>query len=198
TLQQEAGRKLRFSSSRTMSVAQRLYENGYITYMRTDSVNLSETAVAAARSQVAKIYGEQYLSPSPRRYASKVKAAQEAPAAFRPAGGSFKTPERLAREVGPDEAKLYDRIWRRTMASQMADAVGVTVTARIGAVADDGRDTVWGASGRTITFPGFLAAYVQGRDAEDADDEEGVLPPLEEGDRKSTRLNSSHVKASYA
>lgn len=181
TLQQEAGRKLRFSSSRTMSVAQRLYENGYITYMRTDSVNLSETAVAAARSQVAKIYGEQYLSPSPRRYASKVKGAQEAHEAIRPAGESFKTPEQVAREVGPDEAKLYDLIWRRTMASQMADAVGVTVTARIGAVADDGRDTVWGASGRTITFPGFLAAYVQGRDEEDADDEEGVLPPLEEG-----------------
>ena len=181
TLQQEAGRKLRFSSSRTMSVAQRLYENGYITYMRTDSVNLSETAVAAARSQVAKIYGEQYLSPSPRRYASKVKGAQEAHEAIRPAGESFKTPEQVAREVGPDEAKLYDLIWRRTMASKMADAVGVTVTARIGAVADDGRDTVWGASGRTITFPGFLAAYVQGRDEEDADDEEGVLPPLEEG-----------------
>ena len=181
TLQQEAGRKLRFSSSRTMSVAQRLYENGYITYMRTDSVNLSETAVAAARSQVAKIYGEQDLSPSPRRYASKVKGAQEAHEAIRPAGESFKTPEQVAREVGPDEAKLYDLIWRRTMASQMADAVGVTVTARIGAVADDGRDTVWGASGRTITFPGFLAAYVQGRDEEDADDEEGVLPPLEEG-----------------
>ncbi|HEX6947652.1 MAG TPA: type I DNA topoisomerase [Acidimicrobiia bacterium] len=181
TLQQEAGRKLRFSSSRTMSVAQRLYENGYITYMRTDSVNLSDIAVSAARAQVAKIYGEQYLSETPRRYASKVKGAQEAHEAIRPAGETFKTPEQVAREVGPDEAKLYDLIWRRTMASQMADAVGVTVTVRIGAATADGRDTVWGASGRTITFPGFLAAYVQGSDEEEPQDDEAVLPPLEEG-----------------
>ncbi|MFO7300497.1 MAG: type I DNA topoisomerase [Actinomycetes bacterium] len=182
TLQQEAGRKLRFSSSRTMSVAQRLYENGYITYMRTDSVNLSDQAVSAARAAVAKLYGEQYLSPAPRRYASKVKGAQEAHEAIRPAGDVWRTPEEVAREVGADEAKLYELIWRRTVASQMADAAGVIVTVRLGARTSDGRDTVWGASGRTITFPGFLAVYVQGtEEGDESEDDETVLPPLDEG-----------------
>jgi DNA topoisomerase I len=184
TLQQEAGRKLRYSSSRTMSVAQRLYENGFITYMRTDSVELSETAVSAARSQIAKLYGDEYLSPSPRTYSGKqAKGAQEAHEAIRPAG-DFLTPEQVAADVGRDEAALYDLIWKRTVASQMADAKGVTVSVRLGATATSGEDVVFSASGRTITFPGFLRAYVQGSDDPESelDDKEKILPPLEEGD----------------
>jgi DNA topoisomerase-1 len=166
-----------------MSVAQRLYENGHITYMRTDSTSLSDTAVAAARSQISKLYGQEYLSPKPRVYASKVKGAQEAHEAIRPAGETFPTPEQIAASVGPDEARLYDLIWKRTIASQMADARGVSVSARIGAKAGDGRSTVFGTSGRTITFPGFLRAYVQGSDDPDTelDDKESILPPLTEG-----------------
>ncbi len=185
TLQQEAGRKLRFSSSRTMSVAQRLYENGYITYMRTDSTALSDTAVASARTQISKLYGQNFLSPKPRVYASKVKGAQEAHEAIRPAGDdTFQTPEQVAAKVGPDEARLYELIWRRTVASQMADAVGVSVSARLGAEASDHRAAVFATSGRTITFPGFLKAYVQGSDdpESDADDKERVLPALAAGD----------------
>jgi DNA topoisomerase-1 len=184
TLQQEAGRKLRFSSSRTMSVAQRLYENGYITYMRTDSTALSESAVDSARSQIAKLYGEEYLSPKPRVYASRVKGAQEAHEAIRPAGETFRTPEQIGAEVGPDEARLYDLIWKRTLASQMADAVGVTVSARLAAATSEGVRAVFNTSGRTITFPGFLRAYVQGADdpESDLDDREEILPPLTEGD----------------
>ncbi|HLF60189.1 MAG TPA: type I DNA topoisomerase [Acidimicrobiia bacterium] len=184
TLQQEAGRKLRFSSSRTMSVAQRLYENGHITYMRTDSTALSESAVASARSQIAKLYGEEYLSPKPRVYASKVKGAQEAHEAIRPAGETFRTPEQIGAEVGPDEARLYELIWKRTLASQMADAVGVTVSARLGATSSEGVRAVFATSGRTITFPGFLRAYVQGADdpESDLDDREEILPPMTEGD----------------
>jgi DNA topoisomerase I len=184
TLQQEAGRKLRYSSSRTMSVAQRLYENGYITYMRTDSVELSDAAVSASRSQVAKLYGEEYLSPSPRKYSGKqAKGAQEAHEAIRPAG-DFLTPEQVSAGIGPDEAALYDLIWKRTVASQMADAKGVTVSVRLGARASTGEDAVFAASGRTITFPGFLRAYVQGSDDPESelDDREKVLPPLAEGD----------------
>ena len=137
TLQQEAARKLRFSSSRTMSVAQRLYENGYITYMRTDSTSLADSAVASARAQITKLYGQEYLSPKPRTFASKVKGAQEAHEAIRPAGDDqFQTPEQVATLVGPDEGRLYDLIWKRTIASQMADAVGFTVSARLGAQVD--------------------------------------------------------------
>ncbi len=185
TLQQEAARKLRFSSSRTMSVAQRLYENGYITYMRTDSTSLAESAVASARSQIAKLYGEEYLSPKPRTYASKVKGAQEAHEAIRPAGDDqFQTPEQMASAVGPDEARLYELIWKRTLASQMADAVGVSVSARLGAETADGRKAVFGTSGRTITFPGFMRVYVQGSDDPESDpeDKERALPPLTAGD----------------
>jgi DNA topoisomerase-1 len=185
TLQQEAGRKLRFSSSRTMSVAQRLYENGHITYMRTDSVELSDAAIAAARSQITKLYGEEYLSPSPRKYSGKqAKGAQEAHEAIRPAGETFQTPEQLAQEVGPDEAALYRLIWQRTVASQMADAKGTSVSVRLGANTGDGREAIFAASGRTITFPGFLKAYVQGSDDPDAelDDRESILPPLNEND----------------
>ena len=179
TLQQDAGRKLGFSSSRTMSVAQRLYENGYITYMRTDSIALSETAVKAARSQITKLYGEEYLSPKPRVYTSKVKGAQEAHEAIRPSGDSFPTPEQVAVKVGQDEARLYDLIWKRTIASQMADAKGFTVSVRIAAIASDGRAALFSAGGRTITFPGFLKAYVEGTDdSADLDDKETRLPEL--------------------
>jgi DNA topoisomerase I len=184
TLQQEAGRKLRFSSSRTMSVAQRLYENGYITYMRTDSIELADAAVAAARGQVAKLYGDTYLSPSPRKFSGKqAKGAQEAHEAIRPAG-DFLTPEQVGADVGRDEAALYDLIWKRTVASQMADAKGVSVSVRLGASASSGEDVVFGASGRTITFPGFLRAYVEGSDDPESelDDKEKILPPLEAGD----------------
>ena len=184
TLQQDAGRKLRYSSSRTMSVAQRLYENGYITYMRTDSVELSDTALSASRSQITKLYGQQYLSPSPRKYTGKqAKGAQEAHEAIRPAG-DFLTPEQVGTRVGADEAALYDLIWKRTVASQMADAKGVTVSVRLGATSSRGEHAVFAASGRTITFPGFLRAYVEGSDDPESelDDREKVLPPLNEGD----------------
>jgi DNA topoisomerase-1 len=186
TLQQEAGRRLRFSSARTMSVAQRLYENGYITYMRTDSTSLAQSAIASARSQISKLYGEEYLSPKPRAYASKVKGAQEAHEAIRPAGDEhFQTPEQVATAVGQDEARLYELIWKRTLASQMADAVGVTVSARLGADAADGRKTVFSTSGRTITFPGFMRVYALGNEKEEpeSDEKERTLPPLAAGDR---------------
>jgi DNA topoisomerase-1 len=168
TLQQEAGRKLRFSAQRTMQTAQRLYENGYITYMRTDSTNLSETAVAAARQQARQLYGADYVPDQPRRYAGKVKNAQEAHEAIRPSGDTFRTPGDVRAELSGDEYRLYELIWRRTVASQMADAKGVTASVRLGATTADGTDAEFSASGRVITFPGFLAAYV-----EDTDDEDG-------------------------
>ncbi len=183
TLQQEAGRKLRFSASRTMSVAQRLYENGYITYMRTDSTTLSDAALAAARAEIGRLYGTDYLPPKPRSHAQKVTTAQEAHEAIRPAGDTWKTPQQVAKEVGPDEARLYDLIWKRTIASQMTDAVGETVSVRLGATASDGRDAEFATSGRIITFPGFLRAYVEGSDDPEAelDDQERRLPSLAEG-----------------
>src|SRR5437763_7309642 len=189
TLQQEAGRKLRFSSARTMQVAQRLYENGYITYMRTDSTTLSEEALAAARSQASKLYGPDYVPAQPRRYVKTVKNAQEAHEAIRPAGESFRTPDQVSRELNGDEQRLYDLIWKRTVASQMADAVGRTVSVRFGAIATDGSDAAFSASGRTITFPGYMRAYVEGADDPDAEleDRETFLPPLAEGDQLSAR-----------
>ncbi len=184
TLQMEASRKLRFGSARTMSVAQRLYENGYITYMRTDSVTLSTEAMAEARSQVGKLYGQDYVPPSARLYGNKAKNAQEAHEAIRPAGQKWRTPEQVSREIGRDEAKLYELIWKRTLASQMPDAKGETVSVRLGATATDGRDAEFSASGRTITFAGFLKIYVESLDDPNAktDDEESILPPLAEGD----------------
>jgi len=183
TLQQEAGRKLRFAASRTMSVAQRLYEAGYITYMRTDSTALSGAAVAAARNQITQLYGPEYLPKQPRTYANKVKNAQEAHEAIRPSGDRFRTPEQVTPEVGQDEARLYDLIWKRTVASQMNDAVGESVSVRLGATAADGTDAEFSASGRTITFPGFLRAYVEGSDDPEADldDQETRLPNLTKG-----------------
>lgn len=183
TLQQEGGRKLRMSSRQVMSVAQSLYQNGYITYMRTDSTTLSETALTAARAQVRQMYGEEYLPPSPRTYDRKVKNAQEAHEAIRPAGDSFRTPAAVRSELSRDEARLYELIWQRTVASQMADARGQTVSVRLGATASDGRDAEFSASGRTIVFPGYMRAYVEGSDDPDAalDDRETILPILTVG-----------------
>jgi len=183
TLQQEGGRKLRMSSRQVMSVAQSLYQNGYITYMRTDSTTLSETALGAARAQVRQLYGADYLPPAPRTYDRKVKNAQEAHEAIRPAGETFRTPESLAGELRGDELRLYELIWKRTVASQMVDARGQSVSVRIGATAGDGRDAEFAASGRSITFPGYLRAYVEGTDDPDAalDDRETLLPVLRVG-----------------
>ena len=180
TLQQEAARKMRFSSSQTMRTAQRLYENGYITYMRTDSVNLSETAITAARRQIAELYGASNVPPQPRRYTGKVKNAQEAHEAIRPAGDNFRTPGEVAKELSTDEFKLYELIWRRTIASQMTDAVGNSVSVRIRAISTAGEEVDFGASGKTITDPGFLRAYVESSDDEtaEADDAERRLPTL--------------------
>ncbi|MBV8995337.1 MAG: type I DNA topoisomerase [Pseudonocardiales bacterium] len=186
TLQQEAGRKLRFSAERTMRTAQRLYENGYITYMRTDSITLSETAIAAARDQARELYGERFLHDGPRQYTRKVKNAQEAHEAIRPAGETFATPGQLAGALDADEFRLYELIWQRTVASQMADARGTTMSVRITGVSATGEQCSFAASGRTITFPGFLKAYVETVDEEaggEADDAERRLPQLTEGQR---------------
>ena len=184
TLQQEASRKLGMSSSVTMSVAQRLYENGYITYMRTDSTTLSGDAVNAARSQVRELYGADYLPDSPRVYASKVKNAQEAHEAIRPAGESFRTPAQTG--LTGEQFRLYELIWMRTVASQMKDAVGQSVTIRLGGAAATGEDVVFSASGRVITFHGFLKAYVEGTDeGRQKDDAETRLPAVEQGDAVS-------------
>jgi len=187
TLQQEASRKFGFGAQRTMSIAQRLYEGGFITYMRTDSVTLSQTAINAARAQVAELYGAAYLPEKPRVYTAKVKNAQEAHEAIRPAGESFRTPAETG--LSGDERKLYELIWKRTIASQMADARGEQMSVRIGAQSADGRDVEFGASGRTITFHGFLKAYVESVEGPDAqgDDQQTKLPQLREGEHVSAR-----------
>jgi DNA topoisomerase I len=192
TLQQEAGRKLRFSSARTMRVAQDLYESGFITYMRTDSTTLSEQALSAARAQAAELYGPSYVPTAPRQYNKKVKNAQEAHEAIRPAGETFRTPAQTG--LSGDARRLYELVWMRTVASQMADANGQSVQVRIAAQAAPGAavgalgagalDVEFATSGRTITFPGFLRAYVEGSDDPDAElgDREVRLPVLIEGD----------------
>ncbi|MFJ5728747.1 type I DNA topoisomerase [Streptomyces paradoxus] len=182
TLQQEASRKLGFGAKATMQIAQKLYENGYITYMRTDSTTLSDTAVSAARAQVTQLYGADYLPPQPRTYAGKVKNAQEAHEAIRPSGDRFRTPAETG--LTGDQFKLYELIWKRTVASQMKDATGNSVTVKIGGTAADGRDVEFSASGKTITFHGFLKAYVEGADDPNAelDDRERRLPQVSEGD----------------
>ncbi|WP_128375350.1 type I DNA topoisomerase [Streptomyces cavernae] len=182
TLQQEASRKLGFGAKATMQIAQKLYENGFITYMRTDSTTLSDTAVAAARAQVTQLYGADYLPPQPRTYAGKVKNAQEAHEAIRPSGDRFRTPAETG--LTGDQFKLYELIWKRTVASQMKDATGNSVTVKIGGTAADGRDVEFTASGKTITFHGFLKAYVEGADDPNAelDDRERRLPQVAEGD----------------
>lgn len=182
TLQQEASRKLGFGAKATMQVAQKLYENGFITYMRTDSTTLSDTAIAAARAQVTQLYGADYLPAQPRTYAGKVKNAQEAHEAIRPSGDRFRTPAETG--LTGDQFKLYELIWKRTVASQMKDAVGNSVTVKIAGTASDGRDAEFSASGKTITFHGFLKAYVEGADDPNAelDDRERRLPQVSEGD----------------
>ncbi|WNO73227.1 type I DNA topoisomerase [Streptomyces sp. AM8-1-1] len=182
TLQQEASRKLGFGAKATMQVAQKLYENGFITYMRTDSTTLSDTAVSAARAQVTQLYGANYLPDKPRVYAGKVKNAQEAHEAIRPSGDRFRTPAETG--LTGDQFKLYELIWKRTVASQMKDATGNSVTVKIGGVAADGRDAEFTASGKTITFHGFMKAYVEGADDPNAelDDRERRLPQVAEGD----------------
>jgi DNA topoisomerase I len=201
TLQQEASRKLRFSAQTTMRIAQRLYENGYITYMRTDSTTLSESALTAAREQAASLFGGEYVPPQPRRYERKVKNAQEAHEAIRPSGDSFRKPQEVRSELSADEHALYELIWMRTIASQMKDAQGQTVSLRIesnatgveGSAADASslsEVVEFGASGTVITFRGFLAAYEEGRDDDRSaqeDDEERRLPNVSEGDAVELR-----------
>ncbi|QLE73235.1 type I DNA topoisomerase [Streptomyces rectiverticillatus] len=182
TLQQEASRKLGFGAKATMQVAQKLYENGFITYMRTDSTTLSDTAVNAARAQVTQLYGADYLPEKPRTYAGKVKNAQEAHEAIRPSGDRFRTPAETG--LTGDQFRLYELIWKRTVASQMKDATGNSVTVRIAGRASDGREAEFSASGKTITFHGFMKAYVEGADDPNAelDDRERRLPQVAEGD----------------
>ena len=195
TLQQEASRKLRMNPRETMRVAQSLYENGFITYMRTDSTVLSGQAVAAARAQVAELYGAEYVPERPRVYASKSKGAQEAHEAIRPAGDHFRTPAQVSGELTGAQFRLYELIWKRTVASQMADAVGstatVTVEVPLTPVAGESRDSGptfstagLTASGTVITFRGFLAAYEEGRDAERYQDDAGAAAK----DSKDVRL----------
>ncbi len=213
TLQQEAGRKLRMSTRQAMRVAQSLYENGYITYMRTDSTNLSEQAVRAARRQATELYGPEYVPNAPRVYASTSKNAQEAHEAIRPAGDSFRTPAQVAGELRGDEFRLYELVWKRTVASQMADARGSTASVRIAVPVPAGevslparstdradgatpaagrsvREAEFAASGTVISFRGFLAAYEEGRDEDrntDAQNDERRLPVLAAGDALAVR-----------
>lgn len=182
TLQQEASNRLRWGGQRTMRVAQSLYENGYITYMRTDSVNLSEQAISAARSQARELYGPEYVPDAPRLYKSKVKNAQEAHEAIRPAGDVFRTPGEVSGELNPDEFALYDLIWKRTVASQMVNAQVATTTVKLGAAAADGTDAEFTASGTVVVFPGFYAALKDIVEDSDDDDRERELPNLAEGD----------------
>ncbi|HUD16262.1 MAG TPA: type I DNA topoisomerase, partial [Acidimicrobiales bacterium] len=189
TLQQEAGRKLRFSSKRAMQIAQRLYEDGWITYMRTDSTTLSSQALDAARAQASSLYGPEYVPDQPRRYERKVKNAQEAHEAIRPAGESFRTPDEASRALSGDEFRLYDLIWKRTVASQMADATGTSAQVRLLGTShgtDGGgsdREAEFSASGKVIQFPGYLRAYVEGEDDPEAElaDREVHLPAVTEG-----------------
>ena len=191
TLQQEAGRKLHFTSERTMRIAQRLYENGHITYMRTDSTTLSASGIDAARAQALELYGPEYVASSPRQYTRKVKNSQEAHEAIRPAGETFATPRQLRGQLDAEEFRLYELIWQRTVASQMSDAKGQTATLTIGAKATSGEDVQFRATGRTITFPGFLKAYVETSTTAEgnkvADNAEKRLPVLHEGDELLTR-----------
>ncbi len=177
TLQQESNRKLRLSARDTMRVAQNLYEQGYITYMRTDSVHLSDQAIAAARSCVEKLYGQQYLSPQPRQYTTKSKGAQEAHEAIRPAGNTFRTPQETP--LGGRELAIYDLIWKRTVACQMADSRQTQITVQLQV-----EDAGFRSSGKRIEFPGYLRAYVEGSDDPEAalEDQEVILPNLKVGD----------------
>jgi DNA topoisomerase-1 len=178
TLQQEANRKLGFTARRTMRVAQSLYENGHITYMRTDSTHLARVAVEAARDLVRAEYGDAYLPPEPRTYQSKVKNAQEAHEAIRPAGHPFELPEALRGQLSDEEYRLFELVWKRTVASQMSDARGRRMTITI-----EGGGAAFEVRGKTIDFPGYLRAYVEGSDDPEAElaDQETLLPPVREG-----------------
>jgi DNA topoisomerase-1 len=213
TLQQEASRKLRYTAQTTMRIAQRLYESGYITYMRTDSTTLSESALTAARNQARELYGAENVPEQPRRYERKVKNAQEAHEAIRPAGDRFRTPQQVAGELSADERALYELIWIRTIASQMADAKGQTVSVRIvarpistptdggggyaAAFVTEAEQAEFAAAGTVITFRGFLSAYEEGRDekaptAPGREEAERRLPHLEEGQElEAVRLEPS-------
>lgn len=195
TLQQEAGRKLRFTSERTMRIAQRLYENGHITYMRTDSTTLSKSGIDAARAQARELYGDKYVADAPRQYSRKVKNSQEAHEAIRPAGETFATPGQLSGRLDAEEYKLYELIWQRTVASQMADAKGMSMKVTVTGEASTGETTEFTATGRTITFPGFLKAYVEVSETADgrnvADNAEKRLPQLTPGDE----LRATEVSA---
>ena len=192
TLQQEANRKYGFTARQTMQVAQSLYENGHITYMRTDSTNLAAVAVEAARDLILQQFGKDYLPDRARSYASKVKNAQEAHEAIRPAGHPFDSPDALQRELSSEQLKLYDLIWKRTVASQMTDARGHRVTITV-----EGDGAVFQVSGKTIEFPGYLRAYVEGSDDPEAElaDQERVLPKVAEGESLDCRelLPKSHT-----
>lgn len=187
TLQQEAGRKLRFSAGRTMSVAQGLYERGYLTYVRTDSTNLSTEAVTAARDAIRRLFGDEFLPDQPRAYQGKVKNAQEAHEAIRPAGDRIRTPDDVRSELSGDERRLYELVWQRTLACQMTDARARRVTVRLAATSTAGEAAVFSASGKTYEFLGFRRAYVEGADdpAAEAEDAESAIPPLSEGDAVS-------------
>ncbi len=184
TYQQEAGRKLRMSSAQAMRVAQGLYENGFITYMRTDSTTLSGTAIAAARSQIEERYGKDFRPDEPRTYKNKVKNAQEAHEAIRPAGDRFRTPEEVEGELSRQQLQVYELIWQRTVASQMTDATGETVTLRLDVAAADGRGGTFSTSGTVITHQGFLSVYSVSKEETTEEEEvtEQLLPPLNEGD----------------
>lgn len=183
TLQQEGNRKLRFDAKRTMRAAQRLYENGFITYMRTDSVILSTTAIDLARSAIKSTYGDEYLPDKPRLYKSKVQNAQEAHEAIRPAGETIAPVEEIQRTLGQDEGKVYELIWKRTLACQMKDSKGRRMVLKVGE-ADGSIKAVFQANGSVIDFPGFLRAYVEGSDDPEAalSDKETILPPVAAGD----------------
>ena len=189
TLQQEAARKLRFAAQRTMRAAQRLYENGFITYMRTDSTTLSTQAIGAARALIEREFGAENLPDAPRAYATKVKNAQEAHEAIRPAGNEFVHPSALSGDMGADERAVYDLVWRRTVACQMKDARGQRTTMALGMTTKAHGDARLVATGRTIDFPGYRLAYVE--DLEEADSElaeqERVLPNLQKGQRATAR-----------
>lgn len=180
TLQQEAARKLRYSAKRTMQVAQKLYENGYITYMRTDSTTLAESALKEARALATKLYGAEYIADQPKQYASKIKNAQEAHEAIRPSGSTFRLPETLRGTLTEEEADLYELIWKRTIASQMKEAKMLSTVVEI----SDGKHA-FSTSGKQIVFAGFLKAYVQGSDdpEEELENQEKILPELNKGER---------------
>jgi DNA topoisomerase-1 len=183
TLQQESARKYRFGSARTMGIAQRLYERGYITYMRTDSTNLSEQALTAARSAITARFGDAYLPPAPRAYRSRVKNAQEAHEAIRPAGDVIRSPDEVRAELDADEQRLYELIWMRTLACQMTDARGRRATLRLAASSTAGERAIFRASGKTYEFLGWRQAYVEDVDEGDDVEAEAFLPALAEGER---------------